>query len=132
MYNFDLVRPTTIADAVAAMGQEGAQALGGGQTLLPTMKQRLASPETLVSLTAIGEIQGVCLSDDGKLCIGGGAPRMLSWHARRQTNIRGWQVLPAISAIRRCAPVAPSAAALPITTHRPATLRLCWHLARQS
>lgn len=74
MYNFELVRPTTIADAVSAMGQEGAQALGGGQTLLPTMKQRLASPETLVSLTAIGEMQGVCMSDDGKLCIGGATP----------------------------------------------------------
>ncbi len=74
MYNFDLVRPTTIADAVAAMGQEGAQALGGGQTLLPTMKQRLASPETLVSLSGIGEMQGVCISDDGKLCIGGATP----------------------------------------------------------
>ncbi len=74
MYNFDLVRPTTIADAVKAMGQEGAQALGGGQTLLPTMKQRLASPETLVSLSGIGEMQGVCMSDDGKLCIGGATP----------------------------------------------------------
>ncbi|MDX5383762.1 MAG: xanthine dehydrogenase family protein subunit M [Rhodobacterales bacterium] len=74
MYNFEFVRPKTIADAVAALGHEGAQALGGGQTLLPTMKQRLASPETLVSLTGIPEMQGVCKADDGAICIGGATP----------------------------------------------------------
>jgi carbon-monoxide dehydrogenase medium subunit len=74
MYNFDFVRPKTIADAAAALGHEGAQALGGGQTLLPTMKQRLASPETLVSLTGIPEMQGVCKADDGAICIGGATP----------------------------------------------------------
>ena len=74
MYNFEFVRPTSITDAVAALSHEGAQALGGGQTLLPTMKQRLASPETLVSLTGIAEMQGVCVSDEGHLCIGGATP----------------------------------------------------------
>jgi len=71
MYNFEFEKPGTIADAVAAMAGEDAQALGGGQTLIPTMKQRLASPATLVSLTGIGEMQGVCTGDDGALCIGG-------------------------------------------------------------
>lgn len=71
MYNFEFEKPATIADAVAAMGGDEAQALGGGQTLLPTMKQRLASPGTLVSLTGIGEMQGICTGDDGALCIGG-------------------------------------------------------------
>jgi len=71
MYNFEFVKPDTIADAAAAMGAEEAQALGGGQTLIPTLKQRLASPTTLVSLTGIGEMQGVCMSDDGQVCVGG-------------------------------------------------------------
>ena len=71
MYNFEFSKPSTIADAVSALGHEGAQALGGGQTLLPTMKQRLAAPETLVSLTGISEMQGVCVSDAGEVCIGG-------------------------------------------------------------
>ncbi len=70
MFNFDFVKPSTIADAVAAMAQEGAQALSGGQTLTPTMKQRLASPSVLVSLTGIAEMKGVCLGADG-LSIGG-------------------------------------------------------------
>lgn len=71
MYNFEFEKPATIADAVAALGAEDAQALGGGQTLLPTMKQRLAMPSKLVSLAGIGEMQGVCREDDGSLSIGG-------------------------------------------------------------
>ena len=72
MYAFDIARPTTIADAAEALKAEGAQALGGGQTLIPSLKQRLAAPETLVSLGAIAEIKGVCTDDDGRICIGGG------------------------------------------------------------
>lgn len=71
MYSFDFDKPTTIADAVAALGSEEAQALGGGQTLIPTLKQRLASPAKLVSLTNIAEMHGVCVEDDGSLAIGG-------------------------------------------------------------
>ena len=71
MYNFEFEKPGTIADAVAALGEEDAQALGGGQTLIPTLKQRLAGPSTLVSLTGIAELQGVCTGDDGAVCVGG-------------------------------------------------------------
>ncbi|WP_412506822.1 FAD binding domain-containing protein [Roseovarius sp. SYSU LYC5161] len=72
MYAFDLERPKRIGDAVKLLSEtEESQPLGGGQTLIPTLKQRLAMPERLVSLTAIPEMQGVCTSDDGALCIGG-------------------------------------------------------------
>lgn len=72
MYSFEMTRPATIADAVAALGQDEAQALGGGQTLIPTLKQRLASPSVLVSLSGIAEMKGVCRTSDGMLTIGGG------------------------------------------------------------
>ncbi|SFQ24787.1 carbon-monoxide dehydrogenase medium subunit [Roseivivax halotolerans] len=72
MYNFDLVRPTSIDEAVKALGEEDAQPLAGGQTLIPTLKQRLAMPTKLVSLTGIADIKGVCKTDDGQLAIGGG------------------------------------------------------------
>jgi carbon-monoxide dehydrogenase medium subunit len=72
MYEFEFERPSSSADAVAALKGDEAQALGGGQTLLPTMKQRLASPATLVSLGGIAEMKGVCVEDDGALAIGGG------------------------------------------------------------
>ncbi|WP_425091281.1 FAD binding domain-containing protein [Tropicimonas sp. S265A] len=72
MHNFEFVKPSSVADAAAALAGEDAQALGGGQTLLPTMKQRLAAPETLVSLNGIAEIKGVCTNDAGEVCVGGG------------------------------------------------------------
>lgn len=71
MYNFDVETPSTIADAVKAMGREEAQPMSGGQTLIPTLKARLAAPSVLVSLNGIDEMKGVCMSDDGMLCIGG-------------------------------------------------------------
>ncbi|MCB6177256.1 xanthine dehydrogenase family protein subunit M [Rhodobacter sp. Har01] len=73
MHNFDFVKPSTIADAVKALKAEGAQALSGGQTLVASMKQRLAAPATLVSLTGIAEMKGVCLGDGG-LHVGGATP----------------------------------------------------------
>lgn len=59
MYAFDIERPQSVADAVAALGAEDAQALGGGQTLIPTLKQRLAQPSKLVSLSGIDALKGV-------------------------------------------------------------------------
>jgi aerobic carbon-monoxide dehydrogenase medium subunit len=73
MHNFDLVKPSSIADAVKALATDGAQPLSGGQTLIATMKQRLADPTVLVSLTGIAEMQGVCTGDGG-VHVGGATP----------------------------------------------------------
>ena len=70
MYNFEFEKPKTLDDAITALGGEEAQALGGGQTLIPTMKQRLAAPATLVSLTGISEMKGVS-AEGGVVTIGG-------------------------------------------------------------
>ena len=59
MIEFEFVKPATVADAVKALAADGAQALAGGQTLTPTMKQRLATPSVLVSLNGIAEMKGV-------------------------------------------------------------------------
>lgn len=72
MYAFEFVRPTTLAEAVAALAAEDAQAMGGGQTLIPTLKARLASPSVLVSLTGIAELKGLRREGD-TLVVGGGA-----------------------------------------------------------
>ncbi|MAC78984.1 MAG: carbon monoxide dehydrogenase [Rhodobacteraceae bacterium] len=71
MYEFEFMKAGTVDEAVAALGAEEAQALGGGQTLIPTLKQRLAMPAMLVSLTGIAGIKGVS-SDGAVLSIGGG------------------------------------------------------------
>ena len=65
MYAFDFVKPTDLKSALAALEDPDAVPLSGGQTLIPTLKQRLASPSCLVSLTAIPELQGVCQSAEG-------------------------------------------------------------------
>lgn len=70
MYAFDIERPATISEAASALTGE-AQAISGGQTLIPTLKQRLASPSKLVSLAGVAEMQGICLAD-GVLTVGGG------------------------------------------------------------
>ncbi|WP_417271240.1 FAD binding domain-containing protein [Celeribacter sp.] len=71
MYDFELIRPASLAAAIDALKDEDAQALGGGQTLIPTLKARLAMPSTLVCLSGLSEIVGICDGDDGRLCIGG-------------------------------------------------------------
>ncbi len=71
MYDFEYVRPKTLADAVTAVADDGAQPIGGGQTLIPTLKSRLASPTRLVSLSAIAELRGVSTGTDGTIRIGG-------------------------------------------------------------
>lgn len=73
MYNFEFVKPASVAEAVTALKAEGAQALAGGQTLIATMKQRLAAPATLVSLTGIAEMQGV-RAEGGTLTLGAATP----------------------------------------------------------
>lgn len=70
MYNFDYAKAASVADAVAALGQDEAQAISGGQTLIPTLKQRLAMPSTLVDLTGVAEMQGIEASG-GAVKIGG-------------------------------------------------------------
>ncbi|NSY37132.1 xanthine dehydrogenase family protein subunit M [Leisingera sp. ANG59] len=70
MYEFEFEKPSTVAEAVAALADEDAQALGGGQTLIPTLKQRLAMPSKLVSLTGIPQLKEIS-DNDGVLTIGG-------------------------------------------------------------
>ncbi|WP_424931996.1 FAD binding domain-containing protein [Amaricoccus macauensis] len=71
MYAFDFVKPSSLDEALAALQEEDAQALGGGQTLIPTLKQRLAMPGKLVSLRGIAELKGIKV-EGGAVVIGGG------------------------------------------------------------
>ncbi len=62
---FDYVRPESVSDAVAAIGQAGedGKVLAGGQSLIPVLRLRLAYPSTLVDLGRVPELRGV--RDDG-------------------------------------------------------------------
>jgi carbon-monoxide dehydrogenase medium subunit len=59
MYDFQFVKPATLADAVKALGDAEARPISGGQTLIPTLKQRLAQPTALVDLTGVAEMVGI-------------------------------------------------------------------------
>src|SRR5215211_3586262 len=58
---FDYFRPSTVDDAVAALSSAGedAKVLGGGQSLLPVLRLRLAAPTALVDLGGIEQLAGV-------------------------------------------------------------------------
>ncbi len=71
MYAFEFVKPKTVEEAVAALRESEAKALAGGQTLIPTLKQRLAAPEKLVSLAGIEALKGIRMGD-GVVEIGAG------------------------------------------------------------
>ncbi|MDM0012784.1 xanthine dehydrogenase family protein subunit M [Variovorax sp. J22P168] len=58
MYAFTLERPTTLADAVKLAGA-GAKPLAGGQTLLASMKLRLAAHDQLADLSGVKELTGI-------------------------------------------------------------------------
>jgi len=64
MYAFEYHRPNSVAAAVADLGKEDAKALAGGMTLLPTMKQRLAAPSSIVELRGIPDLVGVSRDGD--------------------------------------------------------------------
>ena len=64
MYAFDYAKPSSAADAVSALGgDEEAKILAGGQTLIPTLKQRLAQPTTLIDLSA-ADLAGISVAGD--------------------------------------------------------------------
>jgi carbon-monoxide dehydrogenase medium subunit len=68
MYAFTFERPTGLPDAARLAGA-GGKPLAGGQTLLASMKLRLANPEQLVDLGAVRELAGI-RREGGNLVIG--------------------------------------------------------------
>jgi carbon-monoxide dehydrogenase medium subunit len=70
MQTFNYVRPTSLADAAKALAAASdGKLVAGGQTLLPTMKQRLAAPSDLIDLGGIAELKGIKM-DGNNLLIG--------------------------------------------------------------
>src|SRR5271154_2203784 len=64
MYQFAYHHPSNVQDALAALADEDAKLLAGGQTLIPTMKQRLASPGSIIDLSGIAELAGISREGD--------------------------------------------------------------------
>lgn len=70
MYETVYHRPTSVEHALQLFGNaQDAKFLSGGQTLLPTMKQRLAAPSDLIDLRHIAALAGIGMAE-GRLTIG--------------------------------------------------------------
>lgn len=70
---FGYQRPATLDEALRAIasgGSGGVKVIAGGQSLLPLLKMRLASAETLVDIGRIAELKGLGPTADGGYEIG--------------------------------------------------------------
>jgi carbon-monoxide dehydrogenase medium subunit len=68
---FDYQRPASIEEALRILGSDpDAKVLAGGQSLLPLLKLRLASADTLVDIGRLPGLKGVRRLDDGRIAIG--------------------------------------------------------------
>ncbi len=68
MYAFTFEAPSSTAAAADLIAQ-GGKLLAGGQSLLPSMRLRLANPEKIIDLNSIPELAGIC-RDGNALVIG--------------------------------------------------------------
>jgi len=59
MYDFSFHRPADLASAEGYLKADEAKLLAGGQTLIPTLKQRLANPKHLVDLSGVSGLTGI-------------------------------------------------------------------------
>ncbi len=70
MYQFNYRKPATVAEAAALYADaEDPVYLSGGQTLIPTMRQRLAAPTDLIDLSGVAGLSGISVGD-GTVTVG--------------------------------------------------------------
>ena len=64
MYAFKLHKPTSVEAAATLLASfDEASLISGGQTLIPTLKQRLANPSDLIDLAGIDGLAGISVAD---------------------------------------------------------------------
>ncbi|SDG90757.1 FAD binding domain-containing protein [Klenkia brasiliensis] len=62
---FGYADPTSLDEALTLLAEDGAKVLAGGQSLLPLLSMRLASPATLVDINRIPGLDSVAVSGAG-------------------------------------------------------------------
>lgn len=93
MYSFKFHRASSAEDATMAYSSKGdASFLAGGQTLLASLKLRLAQPDTLIDLGRIAELRGIRSSAAGRLTIGS-----MTTHAEVQSSSMVSSAIPALA-----------------------------------
>jgi carbon-monoxide dehydrogenase medium subunit len=92
MHAFKYHRPSSLNDA-AALAKGEAKLLAGGQTLIQTMKLRLASPSDIIDLGTIKDLAGI--KSDGKTVTIGAMTR----HADVEHSADVKKAIPALAAL---------------------------------
>ena len=94
MYETHYHRPKNLADAAKIFsGASEARYLAGGQTLIPTMKLRLANPSDVIDLSAIVDLKGIAASGD-TITIGGGVTH---FEVANSADVK--RIIPALAAV---------------------------------
>jgi carbon-monoxide dehydrogenase medium subunit len=94
MYTFDYHKPRSLAEAAALLADKPeARLLAGGMTLIPTLKQRLASPSDLVDLGGMADLVGITVGD-GMVVLGA-----MTTHAAVAHSAEIMAALPALAAL---------------------------------
>src|SRR5499425_539539 len=94
MYNFTFHRPTTVRQAAGLLARNPeAKLLAGGHSLLPVMKQRLASPSALIDLSLVEGLSGV--EQKGRSIVIGAMTR----HADAANSTVLQQALPGLASV---------------------------------
>ncbi len=94
MYNFSYQKAASVDEAVAAMqAAEDGKFVAGGQTMLPTMKHRLASPSDVIDLGGIADLAGIAVDGD-TVTIGA-----MTTHAAVAASAEVGETIPALAAL---------------------------------
>ncbi len=94
MYEFTYHKAESIEAAIATLQQsDDAKFVAGGQTMLPTMKHRLASPSDLIDLGGIAALRGIEVNGDA-LVIGA-----MTTHATVAASAEVKKLIPALAGL---------------------------------
>lgn len=94
MQDFKYHRPGSVEDAAQALSTASDGTLmGGGMTLLPTLKQRLASPSDVIDLGGVAGLSGIS-EDGGNIVVGA-----MTTHAEVASNATVKAKIPALAAL---------------------------------
>ena len=92
MYSFTYTRAKSLAEARDMLAKDAdAKLLSGGMTLIPTLKQRLASPSQLIDISQIAELRGITVKGD-RLEIGAAMQ-----HAEVSRSVEVKKMIPALA-----------------------------------
>ena len=94
MYRFDYHRAASVAEAADRLkAAEDGTLMAAGQTLIPTLKQRLAAPTDVIDLTGIADIVGVAV-EGGQVTVGA-----MTTHAEVAASDEVRSAIPALAAL---------------------------------